>query len=94
MWREFIVRVVVCLIVFGFVFRGLACKSSGEAFIMALAFALLNSVPRLVFGYFPELDSGWMSYAVVVGVALAVCILILPLMALTIKRRKRHDHDA
>jgi hypothetical protein len=94
MWRSFIAHFVVYLITFGLMFRLAGRKPWGFSFIGALAFALSLSVPRLVFGYYPDLDKGWLSYAVVAGIAAVVCIPIALLMALILKPRQKHDTDA
>jgi hypothetical protein len=94
MWRGFIAHFVVYLIIFGFMFRLAGRKSWGLSLIIALAIALSFSVPRLVFGYYPDLDRGWLGYAVVAGITIAVCIPFSLLMALILKQRQKHDHDA
>jgi len=90
MWREFVVRFLVLLFTFGIMFRLFGRKPFGFVLVGAIAFALLFSIPRLVFGYYPDLDRGWMSYAVGAAVALPPGYL----MASVTKRRQKHDHDA
>jgi hypothetical protein len=51
---------------------------------------LLTLVPRIVFGYFPQLDTSWVRYAAIVGIALLIA-LPYPFLAQHLRRKDNHD---
>jgi len=58
---------------------------------MVLMFALVISVPQIVFGYFPRLHEGWIRFAVSIGIAL---LISLPFSFLAQRLRRKGSHDA
>jgi len=58
---------------------------------MVLAFALVISVPEILFGYFPELGKGWHGFAISVGIAVLISV---PFSFFAQRFSLKHSHDA
>lgn len=72
MWHDIIKHLLAYFIGLGLLVWITGSKPLGFRLLWAFTFALALSVPLAVFEYFPELDKGWVSLAVVAVIALAV----------------------
>jgi len=77
MWHNFIEYFLEGLVgagVAGVIIWRAGRKPLGFALLMAFMFALVISVPQIVFGYFPELHKGWLRFAVGIGIAIVISL--------------------
>ena len=77
MWHNVSEHFVTALV--GGSFAGLFILLAGRkplrwVLLMVLMLALVSSVPQIVFGYFPDLDKGWLGFAVSIGIAMLICL--------------------
>jgi hypothetical protein len=49
-----------------------------------------NLVPRIIFGYFPQLDTSWVRFAVIIGIAFLIA-LPYPFLAQHLRRKDTHN---
>ena len=98
MLRDFAIRFLVEAIAFGIALAITSSIFGRKQFLpfwfFFFGFALTDAACRALFKHYPQLNTSWMSYAVVSGISLAACLPVLLLMALVMKRRKRHDLEA
>ena len=62
-----------------------------ETLSTVFMFALVISVPQIVFGYFPQIRESWCRFAVSIGVAL---VISLPFIFVVQRLRRKDSHDA
>jgi hypothetical protein len=62
-----------------------------ETLLVVLMVALTFSGPRIVFGYFPQLGTGWTRFAVVIGIPL---LILFPFSFLMQRLKRKGNHDA
>ncbi|MDR3413485.1 MAG: hypothetical protein P4L87_21440 [Formivibrio sp.] len=94
MWRGFIAHFVIYQIYYTLMWWKAGHKPLTEALPIAAAFALSLSVPRIVFGYFPEYRHGCISFAIVAGIAAVISLPFSFFAARMMKRIQKHDNAA
>jgi len=72
MWTTFLNTFVLALMVGGFTLLLISRRRFVVRAVLALMIALVSATPELVFGYFPRLHKGWISYVVVIAVVLVI----------------------
>jgi hypothetical protein len=99
MLREFAMRFLVEAVAFGIAFAITLCifgRKLRQPFFwfFLFGFTLSDAACRVIFKHYPEISTGWISYAIVAGISLVACLPVVLLMAFVLKRKKIHDHDA
>jgi hypothetical protein len=95
MWHNFFENFIECGIGAGIVSVFLSIRhphiSFGVRLLIVLMLALAVSAPEILFGYFPQLKTGWIRFPAGALVAIAVA---WPFSILIQKLRRKDDHNA